>query len=102
MTQNILVGMKGDVDFDGDVTINDAYLTLCYYAEVFAGKMPSLYSGPSSNSYAERLAIFLADTDTYNESGDPGCILIDDARNILQYYSDASAGASPSWNGYIK
>lgn len=102
VTQNILVGMKGDVDFDGDVTINDAYLTLCYYAEVFAGKTPSLYSGSSSNSYAERLAIFLADTDTYNESGDPGCILIDDARNILQYYSDASAGASPSWNGYIK
>lgn len=100
VTQNILVGMQGDVDFDGDVDTNDAYLTLLYYSQNFTGTTPKLYNGASQNAYAERLAIFLADTDTQNESGDRSAILANDAQNILEYYSIRTAGGTPSWSKY--
>ena len=72
----------GDLDGDGEITIQDAFQTLIAYANASAGIDDGLTD-------AQRTA---ADVD-----GD-GSITIQDAFKILIYYATESAGGIPSWD----
>lgn len=102
ITQKIMIGTKGDVDYSGTVDIMDAYKVLQYYAKKSAGSTASLYTGSSKDADMETLTYFLADIDTAskNQGADGSEISIMDAYYILQYYSNASVGLSPSWSDF--
>ena len=104
LTQHVLVGKKGDVDFDGSVTLDDSFAVLSYYSKLAAGADVKLYSGTETDPAMEQLAFYLADTDTCSKVGktDTAVIDIDDAFNILQYYSAFAAGSSISWDKFAK
>ena len=87
------MGKKGDVDFDGSVTLDDSFAVLSYYSKLAAGADVKLYSGTETDPAMEQLAFYLADTDTCSKVGktDTAVIDIDDAFNILQYYSAFAA-----------
>ncbi len=72
----------GDLDGDGNITIQDAFNTLIAYTKASAGLDDDLTD-------AQRRA---ADVD-----GD-GSITISDAFRILIYYATEAAGGTPSWN----
>lgn len=76
------MGQKGDVDYDGDVTLDDAFLTLSAYSRKAAGNAMGMNDMQTAS----------ADID-----GD-GTITIDDAFLILQYYSYGAAGRDVTWD----
>lgn len=104
VTQNILIGKKGDINYDGSVDTMDAYYALLYYASISAGFDAKLYNGDSTNPYMENLTFFLADIDTCSKNGESDSKRIDttDAYYLLLYYATNSAGLSASWDAYIK
>lgn len=75
-------GVTGDADYDGEVGINDAYLTLRAYSVVSAGASLPMNDLQKSN----------CDIDHDNT------ISLQDALRILTYYSYTSAGKTISWN----
>jgi hypothetical protein len=100
ITQNVLVGLKGDVNLDGVVSIEDASTILRYYASVAAGLDVSLTDDPESPE--ETLAYFLGDIDTQSQTKENGGSLsIDDASAILKYYASTAAGITLSWDEFL-
>lgn len=96
----VLIGNKGDVNFDGEVNTQDALLVLSYYAQNAAGLTPKLTDGDKDK---ETLAFFLADTDTESQTmKDGGRLDTIDAVNILSYYANRAAGNDVSWDKYLK
>ena len=77
-------GLKGDVDEDGMVSVNDAVMLLTYYAKSSAGLQP--------NKDATYQSIFNGDID-----GDK-LISVNDAVAVLTYYAKSSAGLKPDWS----
>lgn len=75
-------GVTGDADYDGEVSINDAYLTLRAYSMDSAGASLPMNDLQKSN----------CDIDHDNT------ISLQDALRILTYYSYASAGKTVSWS----
>ena len=75
-------GVTGDADYDGEVGINDAYLTLRAYSVVSAGASLPMNDLQKSN----------CDIDHDNT------ISLQDALRILTYYSYTSAGKTVSWS----
>lgn len=104
VTQKIMIGTKGDVNYDGKVDIRDAFAVLVYYAEESAGKDPTFYAGNRADADMETLTYFLADIDTEskNQGADGGKITITDSFAILQYYASVSAGLDVSWSEFRK
>jgi len=85
-TCDVVVGMLGDVDRNGDVTSADAQIVLVHYTEVFAGNEgripPELYP--------------LADV-----NGD-GNVSVTDAQSILKYYvNNKLSGNDVPWSEVI-
>ncbi len=76
----------GDADLDGNITIQDASITLQYYAQLAAGNRSTLLEGDGLTA---------ADV-----NGD-GSITIQDAAWILEYYAESAAGKTPSWETLI-
>lgn len=74
--------LRGDVDGDKEITIQDAYLTLMAYSKTSAGLDAGLTS-------AQKTA---ADVDQDD------AVTITDAYQILLYYATKSAGGTPSWD----
>ena len=77
-------GLKGDVDEDGMVSVNDAVMLLTYYAKSSAGLQP--------NKDATYQSIFNGDIDGDN------LISVNDAVAVLTYYAKSSAGLKPDWS----
>lgn len=105
--QHILIGTKGDVDYDGTVTLDDAFQVLTYYSKKAAGNTNAkLYNGDAENAEEmELLSYFLADIDTSSKttgSGNGEELNLDDAFDILQYYSYHAAGKNVTWDQFIK
>lgn len=73
--------LKGDVNEDGTVDINDAFLALSAYSAISAGKEMPLKDA----------AFLAADTD------EDGEVTLDDAFRILSYYSLSAAGREADW-----
>ncbi len=102
LTQHILVGMKGDVNFNGTVDMFDAYQVLLYNSYVSAGGTPVFCENPI-DPYQENLAYFMADIDTCSKKGkDGGDISMMDAYNVLLYNSYLSAGSELAWDSMMK
>ena len=94
----VYIGIKGDTQLDGDVDMDDAFDTLQYYSYNAAGRTPTLTDGKDEN--LEKLAYFLSDVDTESTAGkNEGnkTLSMDDAFNILQYYSYRAAGRNMAW-----
>lgn len=101
LTQHILVGMKGDVDFNGKVEMIDAYNVLIYNSKVSLGQSPVFCESPI-DPYQETLAFFLADVDTCSDTGKAGgSISMNDAYYVLMYNSYQSLGQKVSWSGWM-
>ena len=79
---------KGDVDIDGDVDIQDAYLILQYYANQAAGNTSSFSDDEEWNA---RIINEAADID------EDSLITINDASLTLQYYANRAAGLDTTW-----
>lgn len=78
--------------------MDDAFDTLQYYSYNAAGRTPTLTDGKDAN--LEKLAYFLSDVDTESTAGkNEGnkTLSMDDAFNILQYYSYRAAGRNMAW-----
>ncbi len=86
------LSLKGDVNLDGVVDIDDGRLVLSYYANQSAGIDFSFHEGSAENAEA----LINADVD-----GD-GVVSLADARYILIYYAQYSAGLSAAWESIIK
>lgn len=104
VTQNIMIGKKGDLNYDGNVDASDAYEALLYYAKCSVGAGAKLYNGTSTDPHMEDLTFFLADIDTCSRIGatDSCTVNGDDAYHILMYYATESVGGSISWDKFIK
>ncbi|MGN1403339.1 MAG: lectin like domain-containing protein [Ruminococcus sp.] len=76
----------GDVDEDGMVNSQDAYLTLKTYALVSVGTFPELRSAQAA----------AADVDS------DGSLTAQDAYYILLYYATASVGGDAQWQNILK
>ena len=81
--------IKGDVDRDGKITMNDAALVLQYYSKHASGDTSFRLCSDAS---LESALLKIADV---NSDGD---ITLDDAFAILQYDSLTSVGSTPDWN----
>lgn len=95
----VYIGVKGDANLDGSVTVDDATTILKYNSESLFGDA-YLYSSEASSSQLENFAYFLADVN--GESIDHGAttangeetslLNVDDATGILKYNSQALFG----------
>ena len=88
-TVNLLTAADacGDVDNDGNVSVEDAVAVLTYYAQQSAGLEAMLTQAADT----EESAFLSADVD-----GD-GQITVEDAVAILTYYAKKSAGLDAAW-----
>ncbi len=88
-TVNLLTAADacGDVDNDGNVSVEDAVSVLTYYARQSAGLEAKLTQADDT----EESAFLAADVD-----GD-GQITVEDAVAILTYYAKKSAGLDAAW-----
>ena len=77
---------QGDVDEDGDITLDDAFLALQSYSNVAAGNLSPLLP-----------AQVMAANVNGNDS-----IEMDDAFAILQYYAIQATGEEPDWSTLIR
>lgn len=104
ITQKIMIGKKGDVNFDGDVGLEDATLALTYYSEHATNNTFWFYDDIAKEPELETLAYFLTDIDTgsRNYGADGGTIDLSDATLILTYYSERAVGNDPSWDDLLK
>lgn len=97
----VLLGVKGDVNFDSKADLADATKVLEYYAQKAAGLNPSLTGNEDAD--LEILAFFLGDIDTESQTGASGGKLdLTDASSILTYYANTAAGNSVTWDAFLK
>lgn len=75
----------GDIDDDGEITVQDAYLTQVEYANVSAGNGST----------------FMDDQKSAGDVDGDDTITVQDAYLIQCYYAEASAGNSTSWESLI-
>ncbi len=88
--------LRGDVNCDGEISVDDAQSTLLYYTVMLSKKNPDdsalaeIFGTPFIHTAQEA-----ADVSTNGE------ISLDDAQSILAYYTAKLAGKTPDWNQYI-
>ncbi len=90
VTLEYLPYTRGDVDNNGKIEIQDAYLTLLYSSKLSAGVVPSFTDGSSVKK--ENAAFAAADVNRDMQ------IQIQDAFSILMHSSVESAGGTPTWD----
>lgn len=78
--------VKGDVNEDGVISVEDAVLVLTYYAKQSAGLHPDTDSIFHAISYGD-----IDENDT---------ISVEDAVAVLTYYARQSAGLHPDWKDF--
>ena len=99
----VYIGVKGDADLNGKVELSDATLALTYYTEHSVNNAFYLTSGTKTpeNAELETLAYFLADINTESTVGEDvvgtSTIELEDATNILTYYTEESVNNNPKW-----
>ena len=99
----VYIGVKGDADLNGKVELSDATLALAYYTEHSVNNAFYLTSGTKTpeNAELETLAYFLADINTESTVGEDvvgtSTIELEDATNILTYYTEESVNNNPKW-----
>ena len=102
-TPTVYIGVKGDADLNGKVELSDATLALTYYTEHSVNNAFYLTSGTKTpeNAELEILAYFLADINTESTVGEDvvgtSTIELEDATNILTYYTEESVNNNPKW-----
>ena len=102
-TPTVYIGVKGDADLNGKVELSDATLALTYYTEHSVNNAFYLTSGTKTpeNAELETLAYFLADINTESTAGEDvvgtSTIELEDATNILTYYTEESVNNNPKW-----
>lgn len=88
--------LYGDVNCDGNVSVEDAQIALRYYTEQLAQKVLTddglavLFETPYIHTAAEA-------ADVSHESG----ITVEDAQGILQYYTALLAHKTPQWSDFF-
>ena len=100
----VYIGVKGDADLNGRVELSDATLALTYYAE-HAVNNDFYFTTSSADQPAdenlETLAYFLTDINTESTVGEDvvgtSTIELEDATNILTYYTEESVNNNPKW-----
>ena len=99
----VYIGVKGDADLNGKVELSDATLALTYYAE-HAVNNDFYFTTSSADQPAdenlETLAYFLTDINTESTAGkdsSDATIELEDATNILTYYTEESVNNNPKW-----
>ena len=101
-TVTVYIGVKGDTNLNGEVTADDAYEVLVYYASASVGKSASFTDGKDAN--LETLAYFLSDVDTEGKEGkntDDNIIDANDAYYQLVYYASVSVNKPITWPDVI-
>jgi hypothetical protein len=88
---DLLEDTTGDVDGDGNVSVEDAVSVLSYYARQAAGLENVKMLQESDQSSDEETAYLSADV-----NGD-GEVTVEDAVEILTYYAKQSAGLDATW-----
>ena len=71
VTQNIMVGKRGDINHDSKVDSQDLFYLMYYIALKGVGSDDAkLYDGKSSNQYMESFLMYLMDFDTWGMTSD--------------------------------
>lgn len=104
VTENVLIGQKGDLNHDGDVNSMDAALLLSYVANVSVGNSAALYKGSLTNPAIENFMFYLMDIDTCSKTGktDTASLNSMDAAMMLSYIANKSVGNFASWDSFMK
>ncbi|MBQ8825412.1 MAG: cellulose-binding protein CttA-related protein [Ruminococcus sp.] len=103
-TPTIYIGVKGDVDLNGNVSVDDASKILNYYAKVAAGLNFLEYAFYPDDEILNNFAYFLADIDTESKIGHDTAdmsISVDDASYVSSYYAKIAAELNIKWDEII-
>ncbi len=103
-TPTVYIGVKGDANLNGDVSIDDASCILNYYAKSMASLDSSEYAFCPDDKTLNSFAYFLSDIDTESKNGfDTSDMLIslNDATCVLSYYAKTAAELNPTWDEII-
>ncbi len=106
VTIPVVVGVKGDTNLDGVVSIQDAYQTIQYYVQQATENSVTFADLTENDESLESLMYFLSDVSTEsvaneNDFNTNQVIDVMDASYILRYYAQEAAGNNPTWTDLI-
>ena len=102
VTQNIMVGKRGDINHDSKVDSQDLFYLMYYIALKGVGSDDAkLYDGKSSNQYMESFLMYLMDFDTWGMTSD-AALNSTDMYYLMLYIANKAVGNNVTWNAYVQ
>ncbi|WP_295090094.1 hypothetical protein, partial [uncultured Ruminococcus sp.] len=96
-THQVLIGVKGDTNLSGDVTVADAVEVLMFRADMMANPdNPTYVFNPDPDLH--KLGYFLGNVDCIKEGDE---LNVADAVNILMYRAEILANGSATWEQIV-
>ena len=96
-THQVLIGVKGDTNLSGDVTVADAVEILMYRADMMANPNNPTYVY-NEDPDLHKLGYFLGNVDCIKEGDD---LNVADAVNILMFRAEVLANGSATWEQIV-
>ena len=96
-THQVLIGVKGDTNLSGDVTVADAVEILMYRADMMANPNNPTYVF-NEDPDLHKLGYFLGNVDCIKEGDD---LNVADAVNILMFRAEVLANGSATWEQIV-
>ena len=96
-THQVLIGVKGDTNLSGDVTVADAVEILMYRADMMANPNNATYVF-NEDPDLHKLGYFLGNVDCIKEGDD---LNVADAVNILMFRAEVLANGSATWEQIV-
>jgi hypothetical protein len=102
VTQNIMVGKRGDINHDSKVDSQDLFYLMYYIALKGVGSDDAkLYDGKSTNPYMESFLMYLMDFDTWGMTSD-AALNSTDMYYLMLYIANKAVGNNVTWNAYVQ
>ena len=100
VTQNIMVGKRGDLNFDGGVDSTDIFYLSLYIAQKAVGMKTTLYTGTSTDANMENFAFYLMDFDTLGQTS-TAALDSTDIYYLLLYVANRAVGNHIAWDSFV-
>ena len=100
VTQNIMVGKRGDLNFDGGVDSTDIFYLSLYIAQKAVGMKTTLYTGTSTDANMEDFAFYLMDFDTLGQTS-TATLDSTDIYYLLLYVANRAVGNHIAWDSFV-
>ena len=100
VTQNIMVGKRGDLNFDGGVDSTDIFYLALDIAQKAVGMKTTLYTGTSTDANMEDFAFYLMDFDTLGQTS-TATLDSTDIYYLLLYVANRAVGNHIAWDSFV-